>query len=74
LATRIQNEPYDLQTDPSAVLREQEQRFVQLLYALRVGHNTSATITPPAQGNSPLPQLSVIESFVLDVEDLTHFD
>jgi hypothetical protein len=42
--------------------------------ALRVGRSNSAAITPPAQGNSPLPQLSDIESFVMDVENRTHFD
>ena len=46
----------------AAVIREQEQRFVQLLDALRVGHSTSAAVAPPTQGNSPLPQLSDIES------------
>jgi hypothetical protein len=56
------------------VLREQEQRFVQLLDALRVGHSTSAAVAPQAQGNAPLPQLSDIESFVADVENPTHFD
>jgi hypothetical protein len=39
-----------------------------------VGHGTSATIPPPAQGNSPLPQLSDVESFVVDVANPTHFD
>jgi hypothetical protein len=58
----------------SAVLREQEQSFVQLLDALRVGHSTSAAVAPLTQGNSPLPQLSDIESFVVDVENPTHFD
>jgi len=43
--------PTDLQIILSAVHREQEQRSVQLLDALRVGHNTSAAITPLAQGN-----------------------
>jgi hypothetical protein len=55
------------------VLREQEKPFVQLLDALRVGHGTSADVAPPVQGNSPLPQLSFIESFVVDVENPTHF-
>jgi len=55
----------DLQSVVSAVLREQEQRFV---------HFFDAAITPPAQGNSPLPQLSDIESFVVGVENPTHFD
>jgi hypothetical protein len=63
----------DLQSVLSAVLREQEQCFVQLLDALRVGHSTLAAITPPEQGNLPLPQLSDIESFMVDVENLTHF-
>jgi len=58
----------------AAVLREQEQHFVQLLDALRVDHSTSAAVAPPTQGNSPLPQLSNIESFVVDAENLTHFD
>ena len=58
----------------AAVLREQEQRFVQLLDALRVGHSTSAAVAPPTQGNSPLPQLSDIESFVVHAENPTHFD
>jgi hypothetical protein len=66
--------PTDLQSVLSAVLREQEQRFVQLLDALHVGQSTSAAIPPPAQGNSPLPQLSDIESFVMDVENPTHFE
>jgi hypothetical protein len=66
--------PTDLQSVLSAVLREQEQCFVQLLDALCMGQSTSAAITPPAQGNSPLPQLSDIESFVMDVENPTHFD
>jgi len=66
--------PTDLQSVHSAVLREQEQRFVQLLDALRVGRSTSAAVAPPAQGNLPLPQLSDIESFVVDVENLTLFD
>jgi hypothetical protein len=64
----------DLRSVLSAVLREHERRFVQLLDALRVGHNTSAAVAPTAQGNSPLPQLSDIESFVVDVENPTHFD
>jgi hypothetical protein len=66
--------PTDFQSVLTVVLREQEQRFVQLLDVLRVGHGTSATIPPPAQGNSPLPQLSDIESFVVDAENPTHFD
>jgi len=66
--------PTDLQSVLSAVLREQEQRFVQLLDALRVGHSTSAAVAPPTQRNSPLPQLSDIESFVVDVVNPTHFD
>jgi hypothetical protein len=41
---------------------------------LRVGQGTSAVITPQAQGNSPLPQLPDIESFVMDMENPTHFD
>jgi hypothetical protein len=39
-----------------------------------VDHNTSAAITPPAQRNSPLPQLSDIEYFVMDVENPAQFD
>ena len=66
--------PTDFQSLLAAVLREQEQRFVQLLDGLRVGHSSSAAVAPPAQGNSPLPQLSDIESFVMDVENSTHFD
>jgi transposase InsO family protein len=66
--------PADFQSVLSAVLREQEQRFVQLLDALRVGQSTAAATTPPAQRNSPLPQLSDIESFVMDAENPTHFD
>jgi hypothetical protein len=66
--------PTDLQSFLLAVLREQEQRFLQLLDALRVGRSNSVTAAPPAQGNLPLPQLSDIESFVVDVENLTHFD
>ena len=58
--------PSELQSILAAVLREQEQRFVQLLDTLRVGQSTSAAIVP-TQGNSPLPQLSDIESFVVDV-------
>ena len=65
--------PTDFQSVLSAMLREQEQRFVQLLDALRVGHSTSAAVAPPAQGNSPLPQLSDIESFVVDVENPTYY-
>jgi hypothetical protein len=61
--------PTDPQSVLSAVPREQERRFVQLLNARRVGHNFSAAVAPPAQGNSPLPQLSDIESFVMDVEN-----
>jgi hypothetical protein len=64
----------DLQSVLSAVLREQEQRIVHLLDALCVGQSTSAAITPLAQGNSPLPKLSDIESFVMVVENPTHFD
>jgi len=56
------------------VLREQEQRFVQLLNAPRVGHSTSAAVAPAAQGNSTIPQLSDIESFLVDVENPTLFD
>jgi len=66
--------PSELQSILAAVLREQEQRFVQLLDTLRVGQSTSAAIVPPTQGNSPLSQLSDIESFVVDVENPTHFD
>jgi hypothetical protein len=66
--------PTDLQIVHSVVLREQEQRFVQLLDALRMGHSTSAAVAPAAQGNSPPPQLSDIESFVVDVENPTNFD
>jgi hypothetical protein len=66
--------PTDFQCVLAAVLREKEQRFVQLLDALRVGHGSSATVAPPAQGNSPLPQLSDIESFMVDVENPTHSD
>jgi len=66
--------PTQLQSVLAAVLREQEQRFVQLLNTLRVGQSTSAAIVPPTQGNSPLPQLLDIESFVVDVENPTHFD
>jgi hypothetical protein len=36
--------------------------------------STSVAVTPPAQGTSPLPQLSNSESWVVDVEDPTHFD
>jgi hypothetical protein len=58
-----------------AVLKEQEQRFVQLLDTLRGGgHNPSTVVAPSASGNSPLPQLSDIESFMADVENTTHFD
>ena len=64
----------DFQSVLAAVFREQEQRYVQLFDALRVGHCTSATVAPLAQGNSPLPQPSDIESFVVDVENATHFD
>jgi hypothetical protein len=64
----------DFQSVLSAVFREQEQRFLQLLDALRVGHSTSATVAPKAQGYSTLPQPSDIESFVADVENKTHFD
>ena len=42
--------PTDLQSVLSAVLREQEQRFVQLLDTLRVGHSTSAAVAPRSQG------------------------
>ena len=66
--------PTDFQSLLAAVLREQEQRFVQLLDGLRVGHSSSAAVAPPAQGNSPLPQLAGIESFVVEVENPTHFD
>lgn len=34
----------------------------------------SAAATPSAQGNSPLPPVSDIESFVADEEDPTHFE
>jgi hypothetical protein len=61
--------PTDFQSVLSAVLREQEQRFVQLLDTLRVGHSTSAAVAPPTQGKSPLPQLSDNESFVVNVEN-----
>jgi hypothetical protein len=61
--------PTDFQSVLSAVLREQEQRIVLLLDALRVGHSTSVAVAPPAQGNSPLPQLSDNESFVVNVEN-----
>jgi hypothetical protein len=43
--------PTDLQSFLSAVLREQEQRFVQLLDVLGVGQNTLLAIAPPAQVN-----------------------
>jgi hypothetical protein len=66
--------PTELQSVLSAIFREQEQCFVQLLDALRVGQSTSAAITPLAQGNSPLPQLSDIESVMMDVENPTHFE
>jgi hypothetical protein len=39
-----------------------------------VGHSTLAAITPPTKGNLPLPQLSDIESFMMDVENPTHFN
>ena len=39
-----------------------------------MGHSTSAAVATPAQGNSPLPQLSGIESIVVDVENPTQFD
>jgi hypothetical protein len=64
----------DFQSVLAAMHLEQEQRFVQLLDALRVGHGTSATVAPLAQGILLLPQLSDIESFVVDVENPTHFD
>jgi hypothetical protein len=38
-----------------------------------VGCSTLAAVASPAQGNLPLPQLSDIESFMVDVENLTHF-
>jgi hypothetical protein len=63
----------DFQSVLSAVLREQQQCSVQHLDALRVGHSTSAAIVPPAKGNSPLKQLSDIESFLVDVENPTYF-
>ena len=66
--------PRYIQSVLSAFIREQEQRFVPLLDAFRVGHSTSVAVAPPAQGNSPLPQLSDIESFVVDVENPTQFD
>ena len=56
------------------VITSKEQRIVQLLDALRVGRCTSAAVASPAQGNSLLPQLSDIESFVVDVENPTQFD
>jgi hypothetical protein len=54
--------PTYFQSVLSAVLREQEQRFVQLLHDFRVGHSISAAVAPPARGNSTFPQLSDIES------------
>jgi hypothetical protein len=64
----------DFQSILLAVLREQEQCFVQLLSALCMGQGTLAAIMSPAQGNLPLPQLPDIESFVMNLENLTHFD
>ena len=74
VATRIHNDPTYFSSVLSSVLREQEQRFVQLLDDLGVGHSTSAAVAPPAKGNSPLPQLSDIESFAVDVENPNHFE
>jgi hypothetical protein len=65
--------PTVIQSFLSAVLRKQEQHYVQLLDALRVGQSTSAAITLSAQGNLPLSQLSDIELFVMDLVNLTHF-
>jgi hypothetical protein len=65
--------PTDLQSVLSTVRRAKGQCLVQLHDAPRVGQSTSAAILPPAQGNSPLAQLSDIESFVVDVENPTHF-
>jgi hypothetical protein len=66
--------PTDIKSVLSAVLREQVQRFFQLPDALRVGQSPSAAYPPPAQGNSPLLRLSDIDSFVMDVVNLTHFE
>jgi hypothetical protein len=65
----MQNEHHRFSKHSFSRLREQEQRFVQLLYTLRVGHSTSVAVAPPAQGNSPLPQLSDNESFMVNVEN-----
>ena len=38
------------------------------------GHNASTVVALSTSGNSPLPQLSDIESFVADAENPTYFD
>jgi hypothetical protein len=69
VATRIQNEPHWF--SKRSFSRAQRTRAT-LCSASRRSQSTSAAVAPPVQGYSPLPQLSDIESFVVDVENPTH--
>jgi len=69
----------ELQSILAAVLREQEQRFPQLIETLRVGngqatHTAQAASRPTEQTNAPPPQLTDIEAYVADMENLTHYE
>ena len=75
VATRIKNERYRFSKRSfgrsqrtRATLRSASQ------CAQRRGHNASTVVAPSALGNSPLPHLSDIESFVVDIENPTHFN
>jgi hypothetical protein len=71
--------PTELQTILSTVLREQEQRFTQLIETLRLGNGvaTQATLaqtTCSGQRKLQPPQLPHIEAYVADIENPTHLE
>ena len=62
------------------MLREQVQRFIQLIETFRVGngaatHAAQAATRPTEQSKAPPPpQLTDIEAYVADMENPTHFE
>ena len=69
----------ELQTILSTVLRQQEQRFTQLMETLRLANGVAIQATPTQttcseQRNSHPPQLLDIEAYVADIENPTHLE
>jgi len=69
----------ELQTILSTVLRQQEQRFTQLMETLRLANGVATQATPTQatcseQRNSHPPHLLDIEAYVADIENPTHLE